>query len=423
MRGDVIDQAVGTAREGGQVTGVILFLLLIAALVDLPAFLNFGPLSGMGVLTLVEVGLTAVAVVACRSYPRRIVYRVAPYGVFLAWVMLTAMRTPLTIAGMQNGIVYVLFGLVILLTGTIAARSPNVVERAIERGVRWIDRIALTIAALSLILNGLPTDERTWVIGARSFALLGLLPLSWHVARWDTGRTRSGVAACLWLLAIGLSLSRTATAVGLLYVGIALLLQIRGNARFLLIRAPAVVFATAVIVAVLARGTPIAERLFTGDTSIEVGGVAVNASGRMSIWPVVTESAWKAPVVGQGLGSSMLAAGTVDGVGHPHNDYLRIWHDLGFVGLAAFAAAFAVMLIVLLRSVLRSRRRRDAVAAMQVAAFLGIIGLLIAATTDNAIIYPFVMAPLGVLVGAGLGAGGDRIRSDVSFEEQLTWAR
>jgi len=32
--------------------------------------------------------------------------------------------------------------------------------------------------------------------------------------------------------------------------------------------------------------------------------------------------------------------------------------------------------------------------------------LLIACTTDNAIIYPFVMTPVAVLVGAGLGARG-----------------
>jgi len=35
--------------------------------------------------------------------------------------------------------------------------------------------------------------------------------------------------------------------------------------------------------------------------------------------------------------------------------------------------------------------------------------VLIACATDNAIIYPFVMAPLGVLVGAGIG-----VRTDVN---------
>jgi O-antigen ligase len=212
------------------------------------------------------------------------------------------------------------------------------------------------------------------------------------------------VFAWLWLLAIGLSLSRTATAVAFLYTGVALLLQVRWSAGALLLKAPAVAAATAIVVVVLARETPMADRLFTGDTSIEVGGVAVNASGRMKIWDEVIDSAWKAPIVGHGLGSSMGAASRVNGVGHPHNDYLRVWHDHGLVGLGLWCLAFATMLAVLLRNVWRSERRRDPAAPMHLAALLGLIGVLIACTTDNAIVYPFVMTPLGVLVGAGLGA-------------------
>jgi hypothetical protein len=42
-------------------------------------------------------------------------------------------------------------------------------------------------------------------------------------------------------------------------------------------------------------------------------------------------------------------------------------------------------------------------AAVPLASLLALAGVLIASITDNAIIYPFVMTPLAVLVGAGLG--------------------
>jgi O-antigen ligase len=132
--------------------------------------------------------------------------------------------------------------------------------------------------------------------------------------------------------------------------------------------------------------------------------VAFNASGRMSIWPVVIESAWNAPVAGQGLGSSMRAARTIDGIGHPHNDYLRIWHDFGFIGLAMFCFAFVVMLVTLARNWRRAVADDSPAVPIHLAALLGLAGVLTACTTDNAIIYPFVMTPLSVLIGAALGS-------------------
>jgi O-antigen ligase len=205
-------------------------------------------------------------------------------------------------------------------------------------------------------------------------------------------------------MAIGLSLSRTATAIGLLYMGIAVLLQFRKSARSLVIRAPAIGAATAIVLLVLATATPMADRMFTGDTSMAVGGVVVNASGRSRIWAEVEDSAMNAPIVGQGVGSSIIAASRIPGVAHPHNDYLRVWHDHGLVGLGLWGLAFVAMFVALLRNLLRSERRHDPSATTHLTALLALTGLLIACITDNAIIYPFVMTPVGVLVGAGLGA-------------------
>jgi O-antigen ligase len=383
---------------------MIVLLLMVTAFVDVPSTVSFGRVSGMGLLTLVQVAIAIVAVAACRTYPRRLVSVLLPYGGFLLWAGIGVLWAPSTIAGLQNLVVYVLFGLIVLLCGALAARTPSLTDQAIERGIRLIDGIALTLAASCLIFQGLPSEESPWIIGARSFALLGLPLLSWHVAHAHAGSRRSSVFAWVWLMAIGLSLSRTATAIGLLYMGIAVLLQFRKSARSLVIRAPAIGAATAIVLLVLATATPMADRMFTGDTSMAVGGVVVNASGRSRIWAEVEDSAMNAPIVGQGVGSSIIAASRIPGVAHPHNDYLRVWHDHGLVGLGLWGLAFVAMFVALLRNLLRSERRHDPSATTHLTALLALTGLLIACITDNAIIYPFVMTPVGVLVGAGLGA-------------------
>jgi hypothetical protein len=61
------------------------------------------------------------------------------------------------------------------------------------------------------------------------------------------------------------------------------------------------------------------------------------------------------------------------------------------------------MFSVLLGNLGRSEWRSGPTAPRHLAALLALTGLLMACTTDNAIIYPFVVAPVAVLVGAGLG--------------------
>src|SRR6185436_717623 len=151
----------------------------------------------------------------------------APYGGFLVWATLTIVWMPPSFGGAQNWIVYVLFALVALMSGTIVAGNPAVAERAIDRGVQCIDLLALPIFAVCVLTDGLPVDGVVQIMGARSFGLMGLLPLSWHVARWNSGYLRSGFLAWVWLFAIGLSLSRTATGIALLYMAVALVLQVR----------------------------------------------------------------------------------------------------------------------------------------------------------------------------------------------------
>jgi O-antigen ligase len=392
-------------RETGRVplTWFVLLLLIVPAFIDLPSVVSFGRISAMGLLTIVQAAITAAAVIACHSYPRFLLARLLPYGMFLAWAGLSAVWAPPTFGGVQNGIVYALFGLAILLAGTIAASDPVAMASVIDRGVGWMDAVGLSLALVCLITQGLPNDDAQWFIGPRSFALMGLIPLSWHVAHWYSGWHRSGVKAWVWITAIGLSLSRTALAAALLYVAIAIALQVRFRPRSLVLKVPAGALAVGVSAAFILNSAAMKERLFIGDTGLTIGEVAINASGRMAMWPIIVESARESPVIGQGLGSSQQAIRVLDDIGHPHNDYLRVWHDLGHVGLFLLLASVCGWLAQLRRRWRASDRCRHPRAPIEMAAFFALFGLILAAFTDNAIIYPFVMGPLGVLVGAGLG--------------------
>ena len=134
----------------------------------------------MGALTIVKVILLGVGILACTGYPKRLLFRIALYWCFLMWAMASVLWATPSLEGAQNGVVYLQFGLTLLLSGTLARRDPLRMERLISSGVRWIDWVALTLVLRDLVMNGLPNDpEEGWLVGPRPLAVLGVVMLSW----------------------------------------------------------------------------------------------------------------------------------------------------------------------------------------------------------------------------------------------------
>jgi O-antigen ligase len=264
--------------------------------------------------------------------------------------------------------------------------------------------ITLAAVAISLVDIGLPiAGETSWYIGSRSTALVALMPLSWHLAHRSVARGARAKAA-VWLSAIVLSLSRAAIGVGILYVLLVTLIRRPQYAGLFRGRFSRIVAILCVVAALVTFVRPLRDRVFTGDLGWQVGTVGINVSGRANMWATVIESAQRQPLIGQGLGTSQLAIADAFELGHPHNDYLRLWHDLGVIGLLLFAASLLMWLGRLFTDWRAAVRLRHPLAPLKLSATLALLGLLLAAITDNAIIYPFVMSPLGLLIGAGLGA-------------------
>jgi O-antigen ligase len=408
-----VDATFARERAAGRPTVLDVALVLpmfVAGVIDLPHETQIGGVTLMGALAALQTCAVLFAVFTSRRYPRRLLLALTPWAGFLAWGVLRTATADVTIAAAQNAVVYLLFGLTILHGGVIASRSPGRARSVIEYGIAWIDIAGLALAYGNVLAFGPARDGTVWLIGPRSVALLGLVALSWHLAWWvETGRQAAAFRAAAWLVAIVLSLSRTATAVAVLQTAIVVSMHAWFVPRRLVSRAIVVVPMATVIAAFVAFNfVGLGERFTTPDYNVvEVGGVSISTSGRSNVWPVIVASAAERPIIGWGLASSEHVTNSLwEAVGHPHNDYLRVWHDLGITGLVLFLAATVSWSRRLFADACEGFRSggAPAVRVLPLAGFLALVGLLVMASTDNAIIYAFIMGPVGVLVGAGLMA-------------------
>jgi O-antigen ligase len=130
-----------------------------------------------------------------------------------------------------------------------------------------------------------------------------------------------------------------------------------------------------------------------------VGDVKINTEGRSEVWSVLWSGVQNEPLIGHGPGAASARSVLVDpAFDHPHNDYLLILYDFGAIGIAVLAW-FTMSSAKLLQQA--RKRSRGSIAAL--AALNAGFAVLIVMATDNPLDYPFVMIPLGALIGVGLG--------------------
>ena len=383
------------------------FAIVAASLVDLPRLKHFGQMSGLGVLTVVDCVMGLIALLFVRAFPRRLLMPVGLYAAFMCWCAISALWAPPRTQGLQNAAVFLSL-LVLLAVSAVAAVEDRVMtERAIGAAILLADLIGLGVVAASLVLRGLPTniDVIPWFVHPRAMALFGLVPLSWHLAQWARGGGRAGAIAFLWAGAIFVSLSRTATAIALLLFVFSAIIRSR-RIRMSWRSQTVLIAAVPAMFMLILAWAPFRNRLFSRiDYGFDSGTVGLKDNGRTFMWRGVAESALKAPFLGHGLGSSESAVSDAYyWVGHPHNDYLRVWHDLGLVGLALLVAAFATWFRILATGLRRVVLQTERDPTLQLAALGALLALLFGMMTDNSLVYGFVMSPTAVVLGAGLGA-------------------
>lgn len=397
--------------------------LLAASLVDIPGIWRLDEWSWLGILPVAQLVVAGAALLAAGGVPRPLRRALWPVGALLAWIALGTLWWPANPDARPNALAYLLLGVTVSTAAVAVAWDGRATARAIDNSMLVLDVIGLSIVAVSFAQFGF--NIHAWIVHPRNVALVALVPICWHLARWSFGHWSAIVPTAAWVAAIFVSLSRMATGAAViaivLIVGLHLDARWRASWRHV---AMLVVLLAATLVAV-ATVDPFRHRLLMQD--------------RLPIWQRVASSALEAPVTGNGLGSSQTGPVLLYWwtpppevrprsqryefweywVPHPHNEYLRVWHDLGLPGLALFAMTLAVWLRVLYRGWRSSNKQRRASSdpdrpPLELAGLLMLVVLMVAMTTDNPLVYPFVISPAAVLIGAGLGAALATDRDDAA---------
>ena len=180
-------------------------------------------------------------------------------------------------------------------------------------------------------------------------------------------------------------------------VGVLVIEGLMGKGTRSLIRAAgAIISAGVLLFYVMQQSIGLQHRFFGGefDPSASLFDIAqnVNVSGRNLVWALTFWDYWSHNHwIGQGAGSSaQLLSDVFEEAGVPHNEYLRILHDTGVIGLALFLIG-VIGLFHLLRSLLhKSITIQQRLFVTLALALLG--GYIVIAISDNPLDYYFIFS-------------------------------
>ena len=246
--------------------------------------------------------------------------------------------------------------------------------------------VALTVAG-SVLMQGMLEFGPLWLVAlavpaflygphwAGLTAALGLGGLlgaqAWITRRWAGGLVALAVIACCVVLA----LSHLAA----LVVGVQVLL-------------------TLLVVAV--SNTPaFRTRFFFNEeatlTDVVTLSDQLNTAGRRELWPELVKRCSPAAMTGLGISSSNALSVKLSGLDHPHNEYLRVYCDEGWIGSILIWSFFAWATVRSWRGALEGQDTSLHAAAGQLT-----LALLLFAITDNPLDYTALfMAPMAVILG------------------------
>ena len=394
-----------STKQGSVATSSILvrflcLVLLLGGLVDIPASFDIGPISLLGILTVLYALLAWSGWLTHPLVTRSTILALWPFVMFMGWGLFSSIWHVPTKEGFQNLAVIVAFVGLILLASRQSRRSPRfpqLLEKALSRAT-WMAVVLFGARLLAL-------DQRLGFssVGNRTFALFALFGVAYHLARWRYGLRTGLCCALVVALTIVVSLSRVATVVALFLI---ILSQLSRTSLVRWVRMGLVAALTlgGLYLAVI-YVAPLRARFFEGDKAIQIGDLTLNTMGRAKFWRAVLDSYVESPWFGKGAGSSqaLITSQYSRWANHPHNDHLRVLHDYGSIGFALWIFGFGRLALTIWRAWMKNDRKHPIEARLHMTAFLCLVAMILAMITDNAVVYAFLMAPFGVIIGASLG--------------------
>jgi O-antigen ligase len=374
------------------------FVIVLSGFADLPRLFSVGTISVLGIFSVGYFCSGLLLLPHLAQAASLFSKKMLPLFAFTLWAATSLLWTAAPIHGIQNIIVVSTMLIMIWVAEGTTSVDPSFalwLEKVVDHSVV----VAAVLYGGALIAYGPGTSD---VIGARSFGVFALFGVAHCLARWRYG-SRAGLAGALLVtLLIGASQSRLALGIA---VALFPLAQLPGVRFGRLIKMTTVMVAVGVAsYGALIYFDSLRNRFLTGDLALKVGSWAINVSGRLSFWRVTLQSFGEAPIFGKGAGS---AEGLIESVfldiQHAHSDYLRILHDYGYLGMALWLLAVVTPLVSLWRSWRVADQISRSAARVYLTAMLSLAAFLLDMTADNAMVYTFVVAPLGLIVGSAFG--------------------
>jgi O-antigen ligase len=384
---------------------LVIVIFATSAFVDAPSYLDLGPVSLQGVLTVLFAVAVACLVAARANESWPALRRLWPLSLLFLFSLGQFALQHASAQGVQTLCMqWIFLGLVVLMT---AGEEEEFFEPAVARMLERASLCGVLIYILVFAFEGYGNDELGAIsfIAARSFALFALLGVAWFLAKWANGSKVSFWAALGIIFVIALSLSRAALVIAVVLIPLS---RFRILSRKHFIGLVAISFVTLFGLAYLVFSIDALRTRFLGDNSLAdyvAGEASVDTSGRLDAWTITIKSYIESPWIGKGPGS---ANDLMDDelssfhLGHPLNEYLRFLHDEGLVGLLLLLIGWTQVLLLCRRAYRKSLENNSGSAAIHLAAFLSFVGVSLGMLTDNTTSYVFVMGPVGVLVGLSL---------------------
>jgi O-antigen ligase len=372
--------------------------MLISGLTDLLGGISLGPISAQAVLSICYFAAGLFLLPLLPLDASLFTTTLLPLVVFIFWAITSLAWSSAVPQGLQNLLILCTLLIMIQVSAAAARGYPGFASQ-LQRLVRLSMILSGAIYTFSILWFGVESSD---IFGARSFALFAVLGVAYYLSCWRYGQKRGFVGAALLTLLIGASLSRLGLGIALVLFPISQFPS-RGFSK------TARMFVVLVIVLAISVGSVVyvdalQERFLTGDVSLKVGSLAINGSGRAAYWRVTIDSFWESPIWGKGAGSSEgLIESYYAEMRHSHSDYLRVANDYGLIGASLWAAAIITLLAKLFRSWRRADRLGDPNAQIHLGAFLALVAFVLEMSTDNAMVYVFVVAPLALQIGTSLG--------------------
>jgi O-antigen ligase len=401
------------------VQAMLLAVIFLCSTIDMLQWFSIAGVSGLGAATLVMCGAVWALWLIRPVLPRGLLPLMLPLILFEIDAAGTFLWYTPRIQSIQLCVIGLSFLGMIMLTARESSENPRT-ARSVQLALLITSALPLVIYSIGLEQYGLGTTDAA--ISPRPWALYCMIIVAVALSMWrgnnwpetvrgqpsTAGRisTARNYAPVLWtvciILVIGLSLSRTALVAALMLIPLSL--AYRGSFRSLSLATLIFLVGAGVFAAAVYSYTPLYDRFFGEDASLQVGGVSFNGTGRSKIWNVLFTTIGDDWMFGKGVSASeAIIDATIPNIGQPHNDYLRFWYDQGVVGLSLWLIFILGYVYRTVGNLQRSIRNRSPDYPYHLAALLSLTAVLFSMLTDNPACYTFVMIPLAMVMGCSLG--------------------